>query len=954
MLIIALYALPALAQQSSVSVTGTVVEEASKTPIEQATIRLLSMSDSTFIGGVASSRNGRFTLTNIKPGNYLLNISFIGYEPLYHSLRITGNTNPVNLGKLELNDGAIRLDEAVVVGKAAEVVVRNDTIEYNADSFKVTEGSTLEDLLKKMPGVEIDSEGKITVNGKEITKILVDGKEFFTDDPKVASKNLPSGMVDKVQVLDRLSEMAKMTGFDDGDEETVINLTVKKGMKQGWFGNAFAGYGSDDRYEANGMVNRFYDNDQFTVMGGINNTNNMGFTDLASSMFEGMGGGGGRGGGGGFRGGQNGITTSGNVGANFSKEFNELMTLGGNGRYAHSDNNLNSESTTIRSTSSGEQTEYDLNTSNQRSNNMGANFRMEWKPDTMTTIFFRPNLSYNKTNSSTFSNGYTLNDTNDTIAVSSSDIHSNGEGINLNGRLEFSRKLNNDGRILSASLSGGYNQTETDAINKTSSLDFVGENDEVRDQNIKYDNSGFNYNAFLSWVEPIGRNNFIQLTYSINQRKQDQLREAFNLDGAGNYNIIDTTQTQNFRNNYIGQRASLSFKSVREKFHYTIGFNVDPSHTSSERFIGDSTLYKITQNVVNFSPTMQFRFNFSKQSNLRIDYNGRTSQPSMNQMQPTPDYSNPNNIIIGNPDLKPRYSNNMFVRYQMFIPESQLALMVMGMGNYILNDIVSYTIEDAQGSAFKKTTYENVNGNFNGNIRVMLNTPLRNKKFTVSSMTMASYAKTKGFMGREAEEAGEEIIKGTLSTKNLGLMERASIDFRSNIIDIGVNGSVRYNDQVNNIPDEFRYLYVNNETGEYSNPSDLRTYDFSVGGRTLIYLPWEIKVESDITWSTNSGYTSAYKRDEVLWNASISKSFLKGNQATLRIKMYDILKERDNVSNMVSTGSSQQVRYNTINSYFMVNFIYRFNIFKGGASMNDVNTGRRGPRGPGGPPPGRF
>ena len=288
-LFLILLIMPAYAQKG-VDITGTVIEEGTNEPIEQATVRLLSVKDSSMIGGVATSRNGSFMLKNIKNGSYLLHVSFVGFDPLYQPLRVTGKTNPVKLGKLALTDGAIQLGEAVVIGKAPEVTVRNDTMEYNADSYKTTEGSMLEDLLKKMPGVEVDSEGKITVNGKEIKKVLIDGKEFFSDDPKVASKNLPSKMIDKVQVLDKLSDMAKMTGFDDGEEETVINLTVKPGMKQGWFGNAFAGYGSEDRYEGNFMVNRFINNNQLTLMGGINNTNNMGFSDLASSMFSGMGG----------------------------------------------------------------------------------------------------------------------------------------------------------------------------------------------------------------------------------------------------------------------------------------------------------------------------------------------------------------------------------------------------------------------------------------------------------------------------------------------------------------------------------------------------------------------------------------------------------------------------------------------------------------------------------------
>ena len=270
---------PVMAQQRGVEVTGKVQEKETQLPIEQASVRLLNVKDSSMVRGVASNTDGSFALKNVRKGNYILNVTYIGFDPLYKNISVAG-TAPVRLGTLEMTDGSVRLQVAVITGKAPEVVVRNDTTEYNADSYKVTEGSVLEDLLKKMPGVEVDSEGKVTVNGKEIKKIMVDGKEFFSDDPKIASKNLPAKMIDKVQVLDKKSDMAKMTGFDDGEEETVLNLTVKPGMKQGWFGNAYAGYGSKDRYEGNAMVNRFYNNDQLTFMGGLNNTNNMGFSDF--------------------------------------------------------------------------------------------------------------------------------------------------------------------------------------------------------------------------------------------------------------------------------------------------------------------------------------------------------------------------------------------------------------------------------------------------------------------------------------------------------------------------------------------------------------------------------------------------------------------------------------------------------------------------------------------------
>ena len=931
MLLMILFSPMAFAQQSGVNVTGSVVEQGSDTPIEQATVRLLNVKDSAMVRGVVSARNGSFTLKNVKKGSYLLHITFIGYDPLYQPLQITGKKNPVNVGKLELSDGAIELGEAVVIGKAPEVTVRNDTVEYNADSYKVTEGSVLEDLLKKMPGVEVDSEGKITVNGKEVKKVMVDGKEFFSDDPKVASKNLPAKMIDKLQVLDKKSDMAQMTGFDDGEEETVINLTVKPGMKQGWFGNAYGGYGSKDRYEGNAMVNRFVNNDQITFMGGTNNTNNMGFSDLASTMFSGMGGGGGRRGG---FGAGSGITSSGNAGLNFSKEFKpDKLTLGGNTRYSHSDNDARSKSDR-QNILPGDSSSYDNSEamSRTKSDNFGVDFRLEWKPDTMTQLIFRPSFSFSHSMNDNFSDATTLDNERDTVNTNKSSNYSESNGYNLNASIDFSRKLNNKGRVFSATLSGGNSDSYSDGMNR-SDIVYFNQTDALKnsiiDQRSRYDNKGFNYRAYVSWVEPIGHNNFIQATYSISQRKQEALKNVYNQDADGIYNVLDSAYSQSYRNNFISQRASLSFKSQREKFNYTIGLNLDPSYSSSENFVGDTTLSKITRKVVNLSPMAQFNYMFDKRTNLRIMYNGRTSQPSMTQLQPVADISDPTNITIGNPDLNPRYTNNVFIRFQQFTPEKQRAFMIMANGSYIINDIVSYTSYN-QETGVKTTTYKNVNGNYSGNVRMMLNTPLKNKKFSINSMTMASFANSNGYINEEKN-----------TNRNLILSERGGIDFRSSYLDLGVNGNIRYNATSNSLQKE------NNQN----------TFNYGAGGYTTIYLPLNFKIESDVNWSTNSGYGDGFKQNEVLWNASASKSFLKNNQGTLRFKIYDILQQRSNISRSVTASYIQDSEYNTLGSYFMVHFIYRFSIFKGGASASDVKTpGRSGRgRGPMGAPPGhRF
>ena len=901
------------AQERRSNVVGQVVEQTTGLPIEQATVRLLQPKDSTLVSGTTSGKDGTFSLSNVRAGRYLLSITYVGFNPIYKSLNVTGRRSTTRVGTLELSDAAIQLDEAVIVAKAPEVTFRNDTLEYNADSYKLTEGSVLEDLLKKMPGVEVDSQGKITVNGKEVTKVMVDGKEFFSDDPQVASKNLPAKMIDKLQVLDKKSDMAKMTGFDDGEEETVINLTVKPGMKRGWFGNAYGGYGNKERYEGNAMVNRFVNNDQITLMGGANNTNNMGFSDMASSMFSGM-----RGGRGGGSAGS-GITSSGNAGLNFSKEFKPGTVLGGNVNYSHSDNEARNKSNR-QNILPGDSSNYENRVANSRSksDNIGANLRFEWEPDTLTRFIFQPSFNVSRNWSDSFSDQTTLDNNLDSVNVNQTATHSESQGHNLNVRLEFSRKLNSRGRTISISLSGGNSDSKSDGSNR-SNLRYFRDltNSELIDQQSRYENQSFNYRAYISWVEPIGHGNFIQATYSFSQNRQESLKNVFTQDPSGHYTLLDTAYSQSYRNNFINQRASVSFRSQREKFNYTIGLNLDPSYSSSENFVGDTVLSRLSRRVLNLSPTARFNYLFDKRTHLRVDYNGRTSQPSMTQLQPVTDISDPTNIVTGNPDLAPTYTNNMSVRFQRFTPEKQQAFFVMLNMRYVINAIVSYSAYDYD-TGVRTTTYRNVNGNYSGNLQTMFNTPLRNRKFTVNTTTSLSYNNNNGFINEQKN-----------TSRNLNINERAGIDFRSDIIDLGLNGTFRYNQARNTLQEQ------NNQS----------TFNYGIGAYSTLYLPWDIKVESDLTWSANSGYGEGYKQNEVLWNASLSKSFLKNKQATLRFKIYDILQERSNISRAITASYIQDSEYNTLNSYFMFHFIYRFNIFKGGATQQDTPRGARPPRG---------
>ena len=359
------------------NITGTVADGAGE-PLPDATVRLLQASDSAFVKGVIADVNGSFRITGVNKGKYVLEATYIGYNRLQRDVAV--NSSNVKLDTLKIEESSIVLKEATVVGVKTPIKVMQDTIEFNADTYKTPPNAVVEDLLKRLPGVEVDSDGKITANGKEVTKILIDGKEFFSDDPKVASKQLPVNMVDKLQVVDRKSDLARLTGVDDGEDETVINLTVKPGMKEGWFGTVEAGYGTDDRYQATFNVNRFWNENQITFIGSANNTNDLGFTDGNGNRFRRFGG-------------DQGINNSQTFGVNFNVGNEEKLRFGGDVMYSHTDRDTRKRQERQYLFANDPTFEKSNSDARDRGHNVRADFRVEWKPDSFITLDFRPNFS---------------------------------------------------------------------------------------------------------------------------------------------------------------------------------------------------------------------------------------------------------------------------------------------------------------------------------------------------------------------------------------------------------------------------------------------------------------------------------------------------------------------------------------------------------------------------------
>lgn len=899
----------------SKTITGRLIDDVTEEPVASANIRILNERDSAYITGKASDTNGGFAI-NVNNGSYIVHVSFIGYKDIYQNVQVTSSTPTIRMGTISMSHNNILLSEAVVTAKAPEITVKGDTLEFNADSYKVTESAVIEDLLKKMPGVEISTDGKITINGREIKKILVDGEEFFSNDPKVASKNLPAKMVEKLQVLERRTDLSQMTGFDDGEEETVINLTVRPGMKEGLFGNAFAGYGSQDRYEGNVMLNYMKNKSQYTILGGLNNTNNAGFSDLATGMFGGMGGRGGRGSSGG-----NGITKSGNVGFNFSTQLSDKFKMGGNIRYGVTDNNVQSKVFTQNLLSSGNTFENENNVSNNYSQNFNMNFRMEWEPDTLTKIIFEPNASVYNNKRNERGDFMTLDALNDTINNGDSKYASEGNGKGLGARLEVSRELGKDGRVVSVQLRGGLDDSENTGTNLSNTFYNGSRPDDIINQRFTNTNNSNNWRGYISYVEPIGRNNYLQLAYNYRQNFSESNKDTRSRDGSGNYTVLDSLYSKRLENNFVNQELEFNFRADRGLYDYMLGFSAQPSSSRSKTFIGEKIMNDLSQKVWNFAPMAQFNYRWTRQKNLRIRYHGDTEQPSVTQLSPVIDVSDPLNIRYGNPDLKPSFAHDINIRFMNFNPEKNRAFNFFGNASYLTNDIVSSTFTDRQ-TGRKETTFLNVKGNWNTNGRLMMNVPLKNIKFSVFSMSFASYNHSNGFSNNEPN-----LSQRTNLGQTLGL------NYRSDILDFGVRGNISYNSVSNSL----------------ENQQDQEYYNYNAGANTTIYLPYDFSIESDVSYNTNSGYSTGYDLSEVLWNASIQKQLFKQKNGTLRFKIYDILQQRSNISRNVTSNFIRDTTTNTLTSYFMFHFVYRFNIFKGGASREDMMQGSGRPGGPGGP-----
>ena len=965
--------------QNSLTVKARLADEKTGEPVGFATASLTVKGEKEPAKYVLSDSEGNVNLQKVRKGTYIFKAELMGYKPFTKEITVEKD---LNLGTVNMAEDAEVLDAANVSAVGNPILVKKDTIEYNAASFKTSDNDMLEDLLKKLPGVEVNSDGSITANGETIKKITIDGKTFFLDDPQLASKNLPAKIVEKVKVVERKSEQARFTGIDDGNEETIIDLSVYKGMMNGWFGNLSAGGGHDMpdpgyygngktplkdgwRYQGAGMVGNFKEDSQISVILNANNTNNRGFNDLAGGMMQGMrGGGGGMGRGMGGFGGGNGITSSWMGGLNGAFDlFDGDMELAGNYLYNGSDRYVEEESSKTTFMEDGSHMITD-NKGNSTNASQGHRFgiRLDHEFNESTSILFEPQFNFGAGNYSERSDFSTRTARGvDTTFTNQGFNDNRGDNQNwsTSGRFLFRQRLGKAGRTFSANIDYNFSNNEMTGLNQSlTQTDF--------DQNGQFDNEIVNQrfdqlskNSSLSgrlvYTEPLAKTLFLEASYqyswNVSKSSKDTYNSGSDVFDASHmiYNpegeVYDPTYSSSILNRYINQRAGLTLSWQKEKINAQVGAQINPTNTHNETN-GESYDSK----VINWSPEARIRYMFNDNSNLMVNYNGRSSQPSTSQLMPVPDNTNPLNISLGNPYLQPYFTHNMRANFRYTNRETFTSVNASLNGGLVQNSITNAQWYDQAGTQYSIPV--NSSGNGNVNARVMVNSPIGMSNFSIMSSTNGRYNQSLSYIGTGSLAADKyydpanaefnyelfhkdfpDLDNTDAFTRNkiqtMGITQMLRLTYRNDFVELVAGGRTNMS----------KSWYTMNAANQKA------TWNNNVSFEMNWTLPFGMNIISDLNYNWYNGYTTQQEPEFIL-NAEITQ-LLFNKTCTLALRAYDLLNQAKNLSVTDASNYHQEVRNNTLGRYVVISFTYRFGTFGGGRRGHG---GMRG--GPGGGPMG--
>lgn len=916
------------------NIRGTVFDNELLEPMHGAAVKLFNSKDS-LVGGQSTDKDGHYLLANIPYGTYTLKISFMGFKEQSFALKLPQKNGNFKVSDVLLRESSTLMREAVVEGQMPEMTVVDDTVMYNADAFKLPEGSLVEDLVKKLPGIVVDENGNYTWNGKQINQILVDGKRFFGNMDMVL-KELPSDIVDKVKAYDRKSEQARITGIDDGEERTVLDLAIKKDRKKGWFGNAEGGYGTYDRYTGRMNVNRFLGDQKFAVVGSANNTQGNGMRE----------------------------TQRGGVTLNLVKA--KLLDVNGNitGNFGQGKSERTSNSQSFENKKAAYSNSH--NKSENSDKNLDFQLRMEWTPDSVTTIDFEPSFSFGNSSSSSRNESASFKD--DPYAVPgivdplaqlnqiSKDIgvnhrlnagNNSSANYNASASLGFNRRLKKPGRNISFGMNGGIEESENEGENFSQTdyyqiLAMTGEDSIYhKTQYSDQANKRWNAGARFSYSEPLADRVYLQFRYNYNYRFTDNNRTVssifdpfneqlgvnqYNYGNFRNYSVRDTAQCNYTTNTYQNHTINLQVRVNRTQYELTVGGNLHPQKNEVDYNKGFKH-YDVARTVMNASPNINFRYKFSRQENLTFRYGGSMGQPGITDLIPdTLSNADPLNIRLGNPGLKPSFSQNINANYNKNIPNLQRSYSANASFNTTQNSVSSRT-EYNEITGGRITRPENINGNWNANASFNFNTAIsRDMRFHLNANTQGGLTNSVGYVYRSKTK---ETIKNR--TRGSRINQSLRISYRNDWLEVSANGNIRYN----------------HSRSTNTSASNLDTYTFSYGMQTTMNFPWNMSFRTEISENSRRGYTDAsMNTNELIWDFQISQRLLPKRNLTISLRATDVLNQRDEVNRNISSTSRTDSRTANIRSYFLMTVNYRFGKFggRGGGRRPEGMQNRGGDR----------
>jgi hypothetical protein len=914
-------------------IKGTIVDTAVKKPLASATISVVQATDSSLVSFARSNDQGSFSVTRLDAGNYILMVSFTGFDTYFKNFAVTEATKEIDAGIIPMTSQNTGMNVTVT---AAPIVIKGDTVEYNAGSFKTKTNASVEDLLKKLPGVVIDKDGGITANGKTITKVMVDGKEFFTNDPKLATKNLQADMINKVQVYEKKSDKSDFTGFDDGNTEPTINLTLKADKRVGIFGRASGGYGTRDRYDASTNVNSFKKGEQLSLIAQSNNINKQGFSLMDALSFSGGGSGGSAGGNlrtigsgnglnvAGFGGSGQGITNTNAVGLNYNNFKSKNLDL--NSSYFFNNTHLLKEYVTRReylrgNSSDSSQIYNEPGATTRDNNNHRFNLSVDWRMDSSNSIKITPSFTYQTTNTNSHYDFSTLSSKGLRLSAGTNTTNTNNEGYNAGVTALYRHRFAKKGRTFTTQLSGSRNESDAkgdqfaitprntpngavyyyDTINRINTTDAVSTN----------------FGVNVSYTEPVSRRSLIELNAYHNHNGSISDRKAFDYNKAtGRYDRINQSLTNYFDNSYDYSGAGINYRENRKLWNYMVGLNFQRSELQS---LIQGKNQAVTQTFFNVLPTAMLQIRPNSYKNFRLNYNGTTRQPSVAQLQPIRDSTDPLNVIQGNPNLKQEFTNNVRINYNVFDPYTQKNFFLFINGSQTFNKIVN---DDSIGGVGNRLTrYANVNGTYSANVTGSYGFPvtIAGIKANLNLSTTANYNHNINLLFIRDKLKSEENKINTLT-----LTERPSLNYTyKELFDVSINAGITWY----------------NTTYSLQKAQNNNYFSHSYGFNTNFYLPAGFTIENDIDYTLNTGRAAGFNPKILLWNANITKSVFKNKKGEIKLNVYDLLNQNKGVIRNPNGNYIEDQTYNVLKRYVMLSFTY--NLSKFGASNPAAPGGMR-------------